>query len=134
MNVVEFVQKYIKTKVDYDGAFGVTCVDLFRQYCKEVLEIPHTGAVDGAKDLFLNYDKMPLEKTYFKKFYGSSNIKIGDVAIWNKKETNAYGHVAIVLGKLGNDLVIFEQDGFKQNDAKLTTRSTTGLLGYLRKK
>ena len=64
----EFINKYINTKVDFDNAFGAQCVDLFRQYCKDVLNIPHTGAVEGAKDVFLNYDKLPLEQKYFKKY------------------------------------------------------------------
>ena len=36
MKLDEFINKYINTKVDFDGAFGAQCVDLFRQYCKDV--------------------------------------------------------------------------------------------------
>ena len=60
MKLDEFINKYINTKVDFDNAFGAQCVDLFRQYCKDVLDIPHTGSVDGAKDIYLNYYKMNL--------------------------------------------------------------------------
>ena len=70
MKLDEFINKYINTKVDFDKAFGAQCVDLFRQYCKDVLNIPHTGSCSttgGAIDLFLDWEKMPLEKKYFKK-------------------------------------------------------------------
>ena len=45
-----------------------------------------------------------------------------------------YGHVAIVISELGDDLIVFEQDGFKQDGAKIALRSRERLLGFLRKK
>ena len=132
MKLDEFINKYINTKVDFDNAFGAQCVDLFRQYCRDVLNIPHTGAVEGAKDIFLNYDKLPLEQKYFKK-YLTNNPKPADVIIWNETKTNKYGHIAIVVSSLSNNKVlVFEQDGFKQNGAKLAIRTTENTLGILR--
>ena len=60
MTLNEFVLKYRGQKVDFDKAYGAQCVDLFRQYCHDVLYIPHTGAVQGAKDIWLNYNNMPM--------------------------------------------------------------------------
>ena len=132
MKLNEFINKYINTKVDFDNAFGSQCVDLFRQYCKDVLNIPHTGAVEGAKDIFLNYDKLPIEQKYFKK-YSTNNAKPADVIIWNETKTNKYGHIAIVVSSLSNNKVlVFEQDGFKQDGAKLSIRTTENMLGILR--
>lgn len=132
MKLDEFINKHINTKVDFDNAFGAQCVDLFRQYCKDVLNIPHTGAVEGAKDIFLNYGKLPLEQKYFKT-YSTNNPKPADVIIWNETKTNKYGHIAIVVSSLGNNKVlVFEQDGFKQDGAKLAIRTTENILGVLR--
>ena len=132
MKLDEFINKYINTKVDFDNAFGAQCVDLFRQYCKDVLNIPHTGAVEGAKDIFLNYDKLPLEQKYFKK-YSTNNPKPADVIIWNETKTNKYGHIAIVISNLSNNKVlVFAQDGFKQDGAKLAIRTIENTLGILR--
>ena len=133
MKLEEFVKKNIGKKVDYDGRFGAQCVDLFRQYCQDVLCIPHTGGVEGAKDLFINYEKMEKEKRYFSKITGKSIIP-GDVAIWADSSTNKYGHVAIIVGTINDDLIVFEQDGFKQDGARIALRSTDRLLGALRKK
>lgn len=132
MKLDEFINKYIKTKVDFDGAFGAQCVDLFRQYCKDVLNIPHTGAVEGAKDLFLKYSELPLEIKYFKK-YQANCPECGDVAVWNSNLSNKFGHVAIIISVIDeNNLLVFEQDGFRQDGAKFATRSMNNMLGVLR--
>lgn len=133
MTFTEFVSKYNGTKVDYDRAYGPQCVDLFRQYCQDVPGIPHTGSVDGAKDLYLNYNKLPLEKKYFRRLSAKS-IKPQDILVWDKSDTNKYGHVAIALGIIDDMIIVFEQDGFKQDGAKITLRSRTNLLGVLRLK
>lgn len=137
MTLDEFVKKNIGKKIDFDGAYGAQCVDLFRQYVKDVLGISeHTGSCStsgGAKDLFLDYAKMPVEKKYFWKITNKSFVP-GDVLVWNGTEKNVYGHVAIYLGKLNNDLIVFEQDGIRQDGAKISLRGRTGLLGGLRKR
>lgn len=133
MKLEEFIKKNTGKKIDYDKRYGAQCVDLFRQYCQDVLCIPHTGGVEGAKDLFINYEKMEKEKQYFSKITGTSFIP-GDVAIWADSSTNKYGHVAIIVGTINDDLIVFEQDGFKQDGAKIVLRSTDRLLGALRKK
>lgn len=132
MDLWSFVQKTVKEKVDFDKAYGCQCVDLFRQYCQDVLEVPHTGAVEGAKDLFLNYDNLPKERTYFKLLKGLSGIKPGDTVVWNESKTNKYGHVAIFLCKEKSDIVVLEQNGFTQDGVKISVRKTNGILGYLR--
>jgi len=138
MYLDEFVKKYEGKKVDFDGAFGAQCVDLARQYWKEGQEIPeHTGpcsTTGGAKDLYLDYGKMPFEKKYFDRIPKNKKFVLGDTLIWDSTKTNKYGHVAIFLGELNNSLIVFEQDGFKQDGAKVTIRGKDGLLGALRKK
>ena len=134
----DFVKKYEGKKVDFDGVFGAQCVDLARQFWKEGLGIPeYTGACStsgGAKDLYLDYDKMPVEKKYFYKIPKNKGFVTGDTLIWDSTKTNKYGHVAIYLAELNNSLIVFEQDGFKQNGAKIAIREKTNLLGALRKK
>ena len=133
MTLLEFVQKHIKTKVDFDGAYGAQCVDLFRQYCKDVLGIPHTGAVAGAKDLVERYGDLPKERGHFALIKWRYGGQRGDVAVWGATKGNPYGHVAIVLETQIDTLVVFEQDGFAQDGAKLVERSVDGVIGYLRK-
>ena len=131
MKLDEFINKYINTNVDFDGAYGAQCVDLFRQYCKDVLQIPHTGAVEGAKDLYLNYNKLPLEKLHFEKCNNKS-FRCGDVIVWDKTDFNRYGHVAIVISKTDDKVLVFEQNGIKQDGAKLAFKPLQNVLGILR--
>lgn len=132
MKFHEFINKYINQKIDFDNAYGAQCVDVFRQYCKDVLNIPHTGAVEGAKDIISNYSELALEKKYFTKT-PLSDIKYGDVIVWGETPTNRYGHVAIVVSNIGNKKVlVFEQDGFKQDGAKLSVRAIANCIGILR--
>lgn len=136
MDLSEFVEKWIGKKCDFDGYAGAQCVDLPRMYWKEVGGVPvkmePCSTTGGAKDLFNDYDKMPLEKKYLKK------VKVpaqGDVAVWNSIAGNSkYGHVAIVLSVFKTWLLVFEQDGFKQDGAKFSYRSKTDILGYLRRR
>lgn len=137
MNLKEFITKYNGTKVDFDGVYGAQCVDLFRQYVKDVWGIKeHTGpcsTTGGAKDLFIDYDKMPLEKKYFNKVVTKSP-KVGDVVIWDSNPKNEFGHVAICLGSVNDSVIVFEQDGLKQDGAKMGIRNKGNLLGVLRRK
>lgn len=134
MNLWSFVQKHIKTLVDYDKAYGGQCVDLYRQYCQDVLGVPRTESVVGAKDLVECYEKNAVEKGAFMLVEDRLSGQQGDVVVWGATKTNPYGHVAIVLEyHAGGELVVFEQDGYKQDGAKIAWRTAKGVIGYLRK-
>lgn len=141
MTLVEFLNGNTGKLVDYDGVYGAQCVDLFRQFAKDVLNIPeHTGAVNGAKDLFTNYSNLPKERQYFHKFAiseivcGDTYLMQGDIAIFDSTKTNPYGHVAIVVSTNGQRVIVFEQDGFKQDGAKFNEYDVRSILGILRRK
>ena len=134
MTPAEFIVKYQNRKVDFDGEDGPQCVDLYRQYCKD-LGIPHTGTVnpDGAKALYLKFSERK-EKEYFNRF-NSNLARFGDVIIWDRTQTNPYGHVAIVVEAYQQDKVlVFEQDGFAQNGTQFKIRDLKSALGILRKR
>ena len=138
MTLIEFIEKYQGKKVDFDGVYGAQCVDLFRQYTKDVLAIrEHTGpcaTTGGALDLFMDYERMPVEKKYFTRST-NKNWKSGDILIWDKTPTNKYGHVAILIAVFDNSkFLVFEQNGITQAGAEIRVRDKTNLLGYLRKK
>jgi len=132
LTLSEFCNKYQGTRVDFDGYYGAQCVDLYRQYCKEVFGIPRTESVDGAKDLWYKYDLFPIEKQYLRKM--AYPIASGDLVIFDATPKNPYGHVAIYIASEGDRVLVFEQDGLKQDGAKYNWRSCDGMLGVLRKK
>ncbi|MBQ5383050.1 MAG: CHAP domain-containing protein [Treponema sp.] len=132
MKLSEFIQRNIGCKVDFDGFNGPQCVDLFRQYDKDVLGIPRTEPVEGAKDLFLKYDSMPKLKKYFVAMK-TRDARYGDVIVYGATEKNRFGHVAIAVSTIDdNTHLVFEQDGFKQDGAKLVERNSANVIGILR--
>ena len=123
MTLKRFIVNNLNNKVDFDNKFGFQCVDLYRQYCKDVLGIPQTPAVEGAKDIWENHGSLKQSKDSFA---------VGDILIYDATPTNKYGHVCILVSLLDSDtFIVFEQNGFEQSGAKLTVRNTTNLLGSL---
>lgn len=123
MTLKRFIVNNLNKKVDFDNKFGFQCVDLYRQYCKDVLGIPQTPAVEGAKDIWENHGSLKQSKDSFA---------IGDILIYDSTPSNKYGHVCILVSLLDSDtFIVFEQNGFEQSGAKLTVRNTTNLLGSL---
>lgn len=131
MSLTDFIRKYTNRKIDFDGVFGYQCVDLFRQYCEEVLEIEHTGSVNSAKELFVNYEHYPKLKTHFERL--TNDFEVGDIIIWNYSSNNSYGHVAIIIEVIDDfNIKVIEQDGFKQDGVKMKIYNPRYALGVLR--
>ena len=123
MTLKRFVVTYNGKKVDWDKAHGYQCVDLFRQYCKDVLNIKQVPPVNGAKDIINNPGDFKISKGAYAP---------GDVLIYDGTSSNPYGHVCILVSLLDSDtFIVFEQNGFNQTGAKLTVRDKTNLLGGL---
>lgn len=123
MTLKRFIVNNLGKQVNFDNKFGFQCVDLYRQYCKDVLGILQTPAVEGAKDIWENHGSLKQSKDSFA---------VGDILIYDATPTNKYGHVCILVSLLDSDtFVVFEQNGFEQSGAKLTVRNTTNLLGSL---
>lgn len=129
MNLTAFINKYLGTKVDFDGKFGAQCVDLYRRYCADVLEVPQTPGVTGAKDIIKNPGVLSVTTENALADYTR-----GDVLIWGATKANKYGHVAILVSIYNTKyFIVLEQDGFKQDGVKLAFRSRENLLGCLYK-
>ena len=129
MTLTQFIRKYKGQKVDFDGKFGCQCVDLYRQYLKDVLNVPQTPGVEGAKDIINNPGVLSVTRDSALADYSR-----GDVLVWGATKTNKYGHVAILVSVYNTKyFVVLEQDGFKQDGVKLEFRSRENLLGCLYK-
>ena len=130
MTLTQFIKQNLGSKVDFDGNFGSQCVDLYRQYCVDVLCVPQSPAVDGAKDIINNPGTLKVTRDSALADYSR-----GDVLIWGATSSNKYGHVAILVEIYNTKyFIVLEQDGFKQDGVKLAFRSRENLLGCLYKK
>ena len=87
---VEWAKAQASKPKDYDGAYGVQCVDLAVAYYKYLGEKSPGG---NGRDYATN--KLPSGWTRIKNSYGFVPNP-GDIAVWTKTGSE-YGHVAIVL-------------------------------------
>ena len=102
----EFITKYKGKGIDWDGHYGFQCVDLYRQYVQEVLELPQSPGVNGAKDIWNSYlsehyDRIPN--------YPEGIPDKGDIMIWGSAY-GQYGHVAVITEATINTFTTFSQN------------------------
>ncbi len=99
MDLKQFVDKYNGKPIDFDKHYGAQCTDLYRQYVKEVLELPQSPPVVGAKDIWTS-----MSNDYTRHLNKPESIpQPGDIMIWGEALGNTYGHVSVFLhGGLSN--------------------------------
>lgn len=131
MTLDHFLNLYHSQKVDYDRKYGYQCVDLFRMYIERVLGLPQPEGVKSAKDFWHNYEKMPRLAKYFDK---TTEGRTGDFAIWDARPNNPHGHIALIIGSLKGEPLVFHQDGYSQQGATFKQLYTPYLLGFLHPK
>lgn len=130
MTLDEFVQKYRGVGIDYDGSYGKQCVDLYRVYCKEVLQVPQSPPISGAADIWTTYLTDKFDQ--FVKVANNGPIK-GDIVIWNKKMGNGFGHVAIFLDGETTEFRSLDQNWTPQQ-CRIETHTYSNMIGWLRLK
>lgn len=131
MNLDSFIKKYNGKGVDFDGNKKYWCVDLYRQYCKEVLQIPQSPLVVGAADIWDSY-----LKTRFNRVSNTPKgiPDKGNIMIWSKKSGGGYGHVAIFIEGDINSFKSFDQNWPIGSLCAITKHHYKNVLGWLRPK
>lgn len=131
ISLSQFIAKWEGKGIDFEGAFGFQCVDLYRQYVKEVLGFPQSPGVRGAVNIWTSY----LTDRFDRIENTPTGVPLpGDIPIWNTKMGGGYGHVAVVISATVNSLTVFEQDGTINSVARRKTYSYTNVLGWLHPK
>lgn len=136
MTLDAFVKKHLGKKIDWDGAYGGQCVDLFRQYVQDVLELPQPKGVVGAADFWANYGTDKNLKDHYEKIPNTPTgvPKKGDVMLWNKRAGGGYGHVAVFLEGDVNEFTSFDQNWPTLSVCTITQHDYKNVLGWLRPK
>jgi hypothetical protein len=137
MNLGEFIIKYYGKKVDFDGMYGAQCVDLARQYWKEVWGVPQPEGVVGAKEFYTNYEQKPTEKMHMERTQCAMRgqpIPSGAVVLFGSSTANEFGHIGICINTEGETINLLEQDGFKQDGVKISKWTYERVLGWLTKR
>lgn len=120
MTLNQFVKKWNRKYLDWDGKNGYQCVDVIKAYFVEVLGIP-AKSYGNAKDYWNNHPK-ELKQV-------QSNPQKGDVVIWN---IGKYGHIGVVLDKNNNGIIVFEQNDPLRSYCHIKVYTYSSIEGYLR--
>jgi len=140
----DFFKKYNNDLIDYDKYYGWQCVDVIRQFVKEVYKVnPYTAipSTGWAKNIFLNFK----ENKYFKKIlntpYGIP--KKGDIIFWTTYPLlyGKEGHTGIVKEADLYSITSFDQNYPTGSPCRFVKHGTSklyhgyrGCLGWLSKK
>ena len=130
MSFDEFVAKYNGKGIDFDGSFGNQCVDLYRQYVKEVLNLPQSPPVPSAKDIWNTY----LAAHYDRIANTPSGVpQKGDIVIWGTG-IGPDGHVGVFTSGDVWRFNSFDQNFPTGTLCHVQVHNYTGVLGWLRAK
>jgi hypothetical protein len=132
MSVNEFFQKYNGHPIDYDGSYGNQCVDLYRQYCKEVLDVEQQSpGVEGAYQIWTRYRTEDFDRIANTP---EGVPQLGDVIIWDKTPSMNWGHVAIFKEGNVQTFLSFDQNWPVGSLCHFQNHSYKDVLGWLRPK
>ena len=135
MNYNEFVNAYLGKATDYDGGYGVQCVDLIKLYLDKVFNLK-IGAIGNAHVYYDNYNKVDILKNNFTRIANTPDFipNKGDIVVWSTAQGNGCGHVAIATGK-GTKTYFYSYDQNWDGKAmKKIYHTYTNVLGVLRPK
>lgn len=128
----DFYNQYHDKAIDYDGVYGVQCVDGFKVFCKWV-GVPVINTGNGyASGYWLNRFKNGFSK-YFDFITDKSQVKKGDWCIWNNGSSCSSSHIAMYWGAYGSGKAYFFGQRQGTNDCRfIVTRLNTDFMGALR--
>ena len=128
MSFDQFIAKWDGKLLDYDNAYGGQCVDVYRQYIKEVLGYPQSKPVVGAAQIWDTY-----LKDYFIRITNTPNgvPKKGDIVIWSKYAGGGYGHVGIFIDGDVYKFNSFDENWPSGSRCHKQPHNYTNVLGWL---
>lgn len=98
MTFDEWVKKYSGKAIDYDGTYGVQCVDLVKHYVKNVLGIS-PQSIGNAIEYYNKRNKVAYLKDNFRWHNNTPDFipKKGDICVFTSKSGN--GHISVATGE-----------------------------------
>ena len=135
MNYNEFISTYLGKAIDYDGGYGVQCVDLIKLYLDKVFNLK-IGAIGNAHVYFDNYDKVDILKNNFTRIANTPDFipNKGDIVVWSTAQGNGCGHIAIASGEGTTTYFYSYEQNWNGKAMKKVYHTYTNVLGVLRPK
>ncbi len=126
----KWVNTYIGKRTDYDGAYGVQCVDLIDCYIDTCLGLKK-GFWGNAKYWWINRNKSTWLKNNFDfvtPTYKNGELKAGDIGI---RTSGTYGHIFIVKESTANGKIKYYDQNYNGTGAGMTLREKPYTSDYV---
>jgi hypothetical protein len=130
MTTDEFFGKYDGKGIDFDGYYGFQCMDLYRQFVKEVLNLPQSPSVTGAVNVWDTFLQDKFDR--IDNTITAVPIK-GDIIIWSQG-VGQFGHIAICKDGDPVKFTSFDQNWPVGSLCHFQPHNYTNVLGWLRVK
>ena len=130
MTFTAWVKNYLGKKTDYDGVYGVQCVDLIDCYIAKVLGLKK-GFWGNAKDWWTKRNQNKWLKANFEFItpkYKNGELKPGDIGI---RTSGNYGHIFIIKEATANGKVKYYDQNATGNGDKMTLREKPYNRNYI---
>lgn len=130
MKFSAWIQQYTGKRTDYDGVYGVQCVDLIDCYIDRCLGL-EKGFWGNAKDWWTNRNTSKWLKDNFDFItptYKNGELRAGDIGI---RTSGAYGHIFIIKEPTANGKVRYYDQNATGSGDKMTLREQLYNSGYI---
>lgn len=138
INPRQWIDNHIGKIYDFDGVYGVQCVDLYKMFLNDIGYPNPKGPIGGdgwAQSIWYNRSQLGLGK-YFEFIQGE--LKIGDIVIWAKGAKECPdSHVAMYVDDadgVNRGLIFGSNQGTAHSTGMIMSLSCDGSLGALRYK
>ena len=136
MTFEKWVSQNLGKSIDYDGVYGVQCVDLVKHYIKNVLGVKPESIGNAIE----YYNKRKTSEYLTKNFKWIDNTaefipKKGDLCVFTSRSGN--GHISVATGEGTTSYFYSYDQNFpraKHEPMTLVKHSYTSFLGVLRPK
>lgn len=93
-DVIQWLDSQKGRAIDFDGRYGVQCVDFFNYYLKDYWGYQNPIGMYPVSYAYQIFDKG--QPAGWEKIAGNSNFRTGDIVIWNNGIGGGAGHVGII--------------------------------------
>lgn len=137
MSLTSFIAKWLNRYCDFDQKWGAQCVDLMRQFIKDVTgKAPYSiPAATYAKQIFKNFPEAGT-RDWIKIRNAPSNFpQQGDILFFDglvPGVTGIAGHVGIVTKGDVNQFELFNQNYPTNSTCQLRRFGYRGVMGWIR--
>ncbi len=132
MTLNDFISKYKNKKVDFDGAYGGQCVDLFNQYLVDMLGINNPIQMFPVASAYQIWDYAKDNEKFERITNDPNAIPVaGDIIVWGKG-VGPHGHVAIYVSGDVMKFVSFDQNWNSIQKCVEVNHNYDDVIGWLR--